>query len=796
MKVSESWLREWVNTPLTRDALAKQLTMAGLEVDEVSPVSGNFTGVVVAHVRATHPHPKADKLTVCEVDAGRAEPLQIVCGASNVRAGLNVALACPGAKLPGGIAIEKTSLRGETSEGMICSSVELGLEDEAEGILELPDDAPVGTPLEDYFKLDDHVFVIELTPNRADCFCVRGVARDVAALDDCELNEPDISPVNPTHDETMPVDVHAADACPGYAVRLIRGINPQATTPLWMKERLRRGGVRPLRPAVDVTQYVMLEFGQPMHAFDASKITGHIHVRLSTKGESLVLLDGQAMTLDAGVLLIADDEKPLAIAGVMGGEASAVGDETCDVLLESAFFAPHLIAGVARAHGLCTDASQRFERGVDPALHAKMLERATELLLAITGGEPGPVTWVHTDNYVPEITLTFDPACVQRVTGLDVPYERMRAMLESLGMTVVLSESDKTWRVAVPSYRFDVRLEVDVIEEIARLHGYDALEPEPLLGVHHAGHVSAVHRLNRKAAACLTARGYHEAITYSFVDPRVQEAFYPECSPLKLENPLSSELSEMRVSLWPGLMAALIQNVSRQQETVRCFETGVVFDVCDGVLQERASLAGLLTGEEGVLDWSKPTRAYDFYDMKGDLETLFSGVSEHLWFVPEAHEAFHPGKSARVYLAERAIGWLGALHPQLAEVFGLNAEVLLFEIDLDALGDAHAVRYQPISKYPQVRRDLSLLVDKTVLARQIEDVVRDTVVPMTQALKAFDVFDSYEGAQVPEGKKSLAITLTLQDTQKTLTEDDITSVMGAVMSALETELSAQVRDGA
>jgi phenylalanyl-tRNA synthetase beta chain len=795
MKVSESWLREWVNTPLTRDELANQLTMAGLEVDEVSPASGSFTGVVVAHVHATHPHPKADKLTVCEVDAGRDALLQIVCGASNVRAGLNVALACPGAKLPGGFAIETTSLRGETSEGMICSSVELGLEDEAEGILELPDDAPVGTPLDAYFKLDDHVFVIELTPNRADCFSIRGVARDVAALGGYELNEPTITPVNPTHDDIMPVEVHAPDACPGYAIRLIRGINPQATTPLWMKERLRRGGVRSLRPAVDVTQYVMLEFGQPMHAFDASKIIGQIHVRLSTNNESLTLLDGQVAKLDAGVLLIADDEKPLAIAGVMGGKASAVEDETCNVLLESAFFTPHLVAGVARAHGLCADASQRFERGVDPALHAKMLERATALLLDIAGGEAGPVTWVHTDNHVPEVTLAFDPASVQRVTGLDVPYERMHAMLASLGMTVIVSESPEAWQVEVPSHRFDVRLEVDLIEEIARLYGYDALQPEPLLGVHHAGRVSPIHTLNRKAAACLTARGYHEAITYSFVDPRVQEIFYPECSPLKLENPLSSELSDMRVSLWPGLMAALMQNVSRQQETVRCFETGVVFDVQDGVLHERASLAGLLTGEEGALDWSKKTHAYDFYDMKGDIEALFSDVSEHLWFAPETHDAFHPGKSARVYVAERPIGWLGALHPELGEMFGLNSEVLLFELDLEALNNTHTVRYQAISKYPQVRRDLSLLVDKTVLARQIEDVVRDTVVPMTQALKAFDVFDSYEGAQVPEGKKSVAIALTLQDIKKTLTEDDIKPLMDAVMRALETELGAQVRDG-
>ncbi len=795
MKVSESWLREWVSTPLTRDELAKQLTMAGLEVDEVSPVSGDFTGVVVAHVQSTSPHPKADRLTVCQVDAGLGTQLQVVCGASNVRAGLNVALACPGATLPGGFAIEKTTLRGELSEGMICSSVELGLEDEAEGIMELPDDAPIGMPLEEYFKLDDSVFVIELTPNRADCFSMRGVARDVAAITGATFNEPDITPINPTHDDTMAVEVHAPEACPGYAVRLIRGIDSNRETPLWMKERLRRGGVRPRHPAVDVTQYVMLEFGQPMHAFDAAKIEGQIHVRTSTKDEALTLLDGQEAMLDEGVLLIADDNKPLAIAGVMGGESSAVSDETHDVLLESAFFEPTRIAGVARAHGLCTDASQRYERGVDPALHLTLIDYATKLLCDIAGGEPGPVTCVQSDtdaSFCP--TLRFDPASVLRITGLSVPYERMQQMLTALGMQVDV-QSESTWQVTVPSHRFDIRLQVDLVEEIARLYGYDELKPEPLLGVHRPGLVSTSSKLARRAQLCLTASGYHEAINYSFVDPRVQAIFYPESDALVLENPLSSELSEMRQSLWPGLIATLMHNVSRQQDNVRCFETGVVFDVQNGTLEEHGLVAGILSGEEGALDWSKPRRAFDFYDMKGDLESLFADVSEHLWFAPETHPALHPGKSARVYLAERAIGWIGALHPECMEALGLSREVLLFEVALTALSDTPCVRYKPISKYPQVRRDLSLLVDKAVLARSIEDVVRDTVVPMTSALKAFDVFDSYEGAQVPDGKKSLAIALTLQDKTKTLTEEDITSVMDAVMRALEAELGAEVRDG-
>jgi len=786
MKVSEAWLREWVNSPVAGAELAAQLTMAGLEVDEVSPVSGDFQHVVVGFVRAARPHPQADKLTICDVDTGLDAPLQIVCGASNVRADLKVAVAIPGALLPGDISIQKTELRGELSEGMICSSVELGLEANSEGILELPDDAPVGEAIETYLQLNDHVLTVELTPNRADCFSMRGIAREVAALNQCALNTPDVAVQSPSIDDVCSVTIHAEDACPGYAVRFIRGVNSSAVTPLWMKERLRRAGIRPLRPVVDVTQYVMLEFGQPMHAFDAKKISGAIQVRMSHVGEKLTLLDGQDITLKAGVLLIADEHKPLAMAGIMGGLDSSVNDDTTDVVLESAYFTPKLIAGVARTYGLCSDASQRYERGVDPALHPLMLERATALLLEITGGNAGPVTWVHADNYMPAVSIAFNPGHVKKLTGLVVPESRMKNMLEALGMTVNATES--LWQVIAPSYRFDLHLDVDLVEEIARLHGYDHLEPEPTVGTLQAGTLSPFHRQSRAVSRALSARGYHEVITYSFIDPTVQEAFYPDAVTKTLINPLSSELSAMRVGLWPGLISALLRNVSRQQGAMKCFETGVVFDMQGGKLEERAMLAGLMTGETGALNWAEPTRAYDFYDLKGTVEALCADLT----FVPEALSALHPGKSARIMMGERAVGWMGALHPALAEVLGLDTEVLLFEIKLDAFETTRPALYRAISKYPQVQRDLSLLVDCHVSASQIEDVVRSK---SAELLKAFHVFDHYTGASIPEGKKSLGIALILQDERRTLTEQDVTPLMDGVMAALEQELGVHVRDG-
>ena len=792
MKISELWLREWVNPSLTGPQLAAQLTMAGLEVDSLYPVAGHFDHVVVAHVLQTTRHPEADKLSLCEVDAGTGQILKIVCGASNVRAGLKVALALPGAHLPGDIHIKESMLRGQLSQGMLCSVEELGLEDDSDGIMELAVDASIGTDLREYLALNDHVLDIDLTPNRADCFSVLGVAREVAALNQLPLVVPPIPTNQVVIPDSLNIHLQAPTACPQYCGRIIRNINPDATTPLWMKERLRRGGIRALHPVVDVTNYVMLELGQPMHAFNLQMIKGGINVRLGSENETLVLLDGQEVTLSESVLVIADDEKALAMAGIMGGEGSAVEADTTDIFLESAFFNPLMVAGVARRYGLCSDSSQRFERGVDPTLQQRALERATELLQTIVGGQIGPISLVNNAKCLPvNSAISFNPIKVLQLTGLDIPHQTMLQMLIHLGMTV--HQESMPWVVDVPSHRFDIALDVDLVEEIVRLYGYDNIKALSMVGVLKAGTTHPYEDLFMRIAAYLTSRGYHETISYRFVDPDLQQALYPEVKTMALLNPISSELSSMRVGMWPGLLASMVYNVNRQQAAIKFFEAGVVFDGVGESLRERACIAGLLTGDEGNLNWSEPSRAFDFYDLSGDLEALFASLNlKTVRFVPSEHPALHPGKTAEIMLSETSVGWLGALHPRLADELQLTKEVLLFEFSLKPLVERLPARYQPISKYPQIRRDLSLLVDHEVSAQQIEQVVR-ALVP-GDWLKSFDVFDVYRGQGIAEGKKSLAIALTLQDDSRTLVDAEINNIIAAIIKKLADQFSIILRD--
>ena len=792
MKVCESWLREWVNPSLTGQQLADQLTMAGLEVDGRNPVAGVFNDVVVAKVVKTSPHPQADKLTLCEVDAGETAPYQIVCGAANVRAGLTVALARPGAHLPGDIHINETMLRGQLSQGMLCSSSELGLEDSSEGIMELPDDAPLGVDFREYLALNDHVLDIDLTPNRADCLSIAGLAREVAALNKLSMKAFPAPVIQPAIDELLTVHVQAPEACPQYGVRIIRGINPHATSPLWLKERLRRSGLRALHPVVDVINYVMLELGQPMHAFDLQAIQGDINVRYAHQNEQLELLDGQEITLAEQVLVIADSSKPLAMAGIMGGEASAVQAQTTDILLESAFFNPVVIAGVARRYGLCTDSSQRFERGVDPAVNGLALERATELLQNIVGGTAGPVNVVSNTEKLPtKLSILFNPCKVKQLTGLDISEDDMALMLEGLGMRV--SRQQKTWVIDVPTHRFDIHLEVDLVEEIIRLYGYDNITGQPMIAAVTAGKINPSEQLLTRIAAFLSHRGYHETISYSFVDPALQQEIYPDTQTLELLNPISLELSQMRAGMWPGLIASMIYNMHRQQTAIRFFETGVVFDVNGDQVQERTCIAGLLTGEQGELNWSEPTRKFDFFDVKGDLQALFAAFNiNEVRFVSATHPALHPGKTARVLIGDKEAGWLGVLHPRLLDALDVNGEVMLFELALDSLQDTLPASYNRISKYPQIRRDLSLLVNQEVSAEQIERVVREEAA--ADWLKAFDVFDVYTGESIPAGKKSLAIALTLQDDKRTLVDAEINAVIGAIISKLDDEFAIILRD--
>lgn len=793
MKISETWLREWANPPITTEELAAQLTMAGLEIDSVAPVAGRFNHVVVAKVRQTKPHPQADKLTICEVDSGAEKPLQIVCGASNVRAGLTVALALTGATLPNGMTIKETKLRGELSQGMLCSATELSIQDTSEGIMELPDDAPLGLDLREYMALDDTVFDIDLTPNRADCFSVLGVAREVATLNRCALREPKFESIKPAQDETITVHLDDASACPHYYGRCINNINPHAITPLWLSERLRRAGIRPIHPVVDVTNYVMLELGQPMHAFDRHKIGNTIHVRLSTNGETMTLLDEQTVSLQEKTLLIADENQPLAIAGIMGGAHSAVHADTTDIFLESAFFAPRQISGVARSYGLCTESSQRFERGVDPAIQKMALDYATELLIKIVGGHVGPIISAATPEkqQTDKITLSFDPQQVQNLTGVVIPEKEMKTTLQNLGMLVIAEETP--WKVTTPSHRFDITLDVDLVEEIIRIYGYDKIFNQTMIAPIQIGIVNPLEQLNRKVSDLLSHRGYHEIISYSFVDPQIQLAIYPECNAMTLLNPLSTELSNMRVGLWPGLIAALVYNSNRQQSLIKIFETGVVFDTTTDPLTERRAIAGLITGENGGLNWSEPTRSFDFYDLKGDVQAIFDSLNTHsIRFVPAIHPGLHPGQSAQIVLGEEPIGWIGTLHPRLTEELGLTEDVILFEFSLDKIPEPMVPQYQKISKFPSVRRDLSFLINQDVTASQIEQAIREIVTQ--DKLKSFDVFDVYVGPSIPTGKKSIAIALTLQDQSRTLVDEEVNTLMDAIIKKLNQDFAITLRD--
>lgn len=787
MKVSELWLREWVNPSLDHAELAAKLTLAGLEVDQCSPVAAPFTHVVVGHVVETKRHPEADRLTLCLVDVGGEHLLSIVCGASNVRANLKVAVAMIGSQLPNGMVIKETKLRGELSQGMLCSSSELGIEERSEGILELPAQAPIGKALREYLLLDDIIFDINLTPNRADCFSMLGIARDVAVLTDTALKQPVAEIAAITQQETLSVTVQASEACPLYVGRLIRGIRENAETPLWMQERLRRAGIRPLHPVVDVTQYVMLELGQPMHAFDAQRLQGGVVVRYAQSSESLQLLDQQDVTLTPKVLVIADEVKPLAIAGVMGGLHSAVQPNTRDIFLESAYFNPLTIAGVARQFGLCTDASQRYERGVDPAIAERAIERATVLLQEIVGGQIGPLIKVQHDVALPAPkTIRFHPQKVQHVTGVSIDFSLMQAMMHRLGFSV--NAETVPWSVQVPTFRFDLALEVDLVEEMIRIYGYDKIEASTLKLPMLVGKNHPIEDKIEQIANFFIDRGYHETISYSFVDPELQGVIYAEQPTLRLLNPISSELSDMRAGLWPGLLAGMIYNLHRQQTMIRFFEAGVVFDLQQGVLCERPCVAGLITGEIGGLHWSEPTRCLDFYDLKGDVQALLRQYTHQATFVAATHPALHPGQSARILIDNQPIGWIGVLHPEIHDALELKDDVMLFELDLSCLPTL-SKQFRKISKYPQIRRDLSFLVDQAISSAQIKQVVHD----VAPALKMFDIFDVYLGEGVPEGKKSLAIALTFQNNEKTLVDAEVNDIIGTILKKLEKEFAIVLR---
>jgi phenylalanyl-tRNA synthetase beta chain len=791
MKVSEQWLREWVDPPLSSHELAAQLTMAGLEVDRVEPAAPPFEQVVVGRVVALIQHPDADRLRVATVDIGQAEPLQIVCGAPNVAVEMYAPTALIGAVLPGGLAIKKSKLRGVESQGMLCSAKELGLAESSDGLLPLPANSRPGQSVRELLALDDAIIEIELTPNRGDCLGMEGVAREVAALNRCEFQSLPADPVPATLDDVFPVTLLDPADGPRYVGRVIRGVNPAAETPLWMKERLRRAGIRSLGPLVDVTNYVMLELGQPMHAFDLGRLTGGIEVRRARPGDRLELLNGAVIEPDAETLLIADHHGPLALAGIMGGEISSCTDATRDVFLESAFFTPASIAGRARRYGLQTDSSYRFERGVDAQLQRRAAERATRLLIDMAGGQPGPIIEAVSPEHLPaEPAIRLQPHRLNKLLGMVVPAAQVEDILRRLGMAVSI-EVDH-WRVVPPSSRFDIALEVDLIEEVIRVYGYGrAPSNRPLARLEMLpvpeGWVALI-----RIRETLVQRGFQEAITYSFVDPVFQQRLDPERQPLALANPISADLAVMRTSLWPGLLKAVIYNQKRQQSRIRLFEHGLNFlPMADGLRQERF-LGGVATGAVLPEQWGEPVRMLDLFDLKADVEALLAltGQPEVFQFVAVAHPALHPGQSARIERAGEPIGWLGALHPRVARELDVEGDAFIFELQLAGLQPARSPAFQELSRFPSSRRDLAIVVDERVSAQAVQDVIRQRGGDLLREVWLFDV---YRGKGIAEGQKSLAFGLNLQDFSRNLTDHVVEEAVSGILAGLAEQFGATLR---
>lgn len=792
MRFSEQWLREWVAPSIGTRELADQLTMAGLEVDAIDPVAADFDNVVVGEVIEVAPHPNADKLRVCRVAVGEAEPLQIVCGAPNVHEGMKTPTALVGAVLPGGLKIKKAKLRGEPSTGMLCSARELGLSEDTAGLMPLPTDAPVGAPLRDYLRLEDVAIELGLTPNRGDCLSIAGIAREVAALNREAVTEVEAEPIPAAGTAELPVSLEAGADCPHYVGRVIEDIDPQAPTPMWMQERLRRCGLRSLSALVDVTNYVMLELGQPMHAFDLERVEGGIVVRHARAGESVELLDGQTLDLEAGTLVIADEQAPVALAGIMGGAASAVSDSTRSIFLESAYFAPLAIAGRARGYGLHTDSSHRFERGVSPRLQRRAIERATQLILEIAGGTPGPVVERAVDEALPQPKpVALRQARIGRVLGMDIEPNEVQDILTRLGMGV--EGAGEGWQVTPPAFRFDIECEEDLIEELARIRGYQSLPVTRPVTTLEMGARPEGRLTDRRMRTLLVDRGYHEAVTYSFVSPQMQALVAPDQATLDLANPISSDLAVMRTSLWPGLLQAVVHNVNRQQARVRLFELGLSFlPQSDGLKQEQR-LAGVTYGDVYPEQWGMPPRRVDFFDVKADVEALLAltGRGSEIAFRAQEHPALHPGQSARIYLGDAAVGWMGTVHPSVERQLDLPQPAVLFELDLTAVASGRVPAFRPLSKFPTIRRDLAVIVDEVVTAQAVRDCIAEAVPTL---LSHFELFDVYRGKGIDSGRKSLALGLTFQDLSRTLTDADVEEAMQRVITALQSRLGATLRD--
>ena len=793
MKFPERWLREFIDNAPDTHALAEQLTAAGLEIESVEPVcDATLDNVVVGRVLEAWPHPQADRLRVCRVDVGASEPLSIVCGAPNARAGLVCVVALPGARLPGGVKIRKSKIRGETSNGMICSASELSLGEEADGVLELDNSNECGARADAVLELDDAVFEIGLTPNRGDCLYVEGIARDVAAINGQRLQHREVKPVAAKRDDTFDVRLVDPKRCPRYVGRVISNIDVTRSTPLWMQERLRRAGVRPLSPVVDVTNYVMLELGHPMHAFDMDRLHDHIDVRVARQGETIQLLDDSQQVLSETDLVIADGDGAVALAGIMGGASSAVSDTTRNVFLECAWFEPRGISVTARRLGLHTDASHRFERVVNPEGQMRAVERASELLQLLVGGEPGPLVDTCDAAHLPRAPrIRLRASRIERLLGEPLTDAVITEVLHNLHLSVETAEEPQQWWVTPPPFRPDITIEADLIEELVRIRGYDCIGEqmplEPLQMSARAEHEHVLRTLRR----VLTARGYQEAITYSFVDSRLQQLLEPDIAAIALSNPIASDMDVMRTSLLPGLLSAAQYNVNRQQERVRLFETGLVFrNEGERTTVQRPMLAGLAMGARTPVHWDQPSSAVDLFDVKADVAALFGARAPQLRFVALQCAALHPGRSAQLSIEGRAVGIIGELHPMLVRELKFAQPPVAFELELAMLRNGGVASFSPFSRYPGVRRDLSVLVDETVTMEAVADCVGQAAGDMLQNLELFDL---YRGEGIDPGRKSLALALTFQDASRTLGDQEVDVSMQQIQDSLAKHLGATLR---
>lgn len=795
MKFSESWLREWVNPDIGVHQLVDEITMAGLEVDAVEAVAGEFSKVIVGEIISVQPHPDADKLRVCQVAGAPEGELQVVCGAPNARTGIKVPFALIGAELPPGedgkkFSIKKSKLRGVESFGMLCGQTELQVGDDDSGLWELPLDAPTGNDLRQYLGLNDNIIDVDLTPNRSDCLSIKGLAREVGVLNRMAVNMPPIDSVAPASTDIFPVELKAVEACPRYVGRVIKNIDISQPSPLWLQEKLRRSGLRPKDAVVDITNYILLELGQPMHAFDLAKLKKGIQVRMAEQGEKITLLDDQEVELNSDTLVIADQSRAIAMAGIMGGKSTAVSTRTVDIFLESAFFNPLAIAGRARSYSLHTDSSHRFERGVDYEGAQAAVERATRLLVDIVGGEPGPTVVVENEqNIPPKRSVALSKAQISKGLGFPIPDADVEDILTRLGLAIE-SRTDDGWTFSIPSYRFDIAIEADLLEELARIYGYNRLPNTSLVMS-----ITLPRKTEKKLSATsladhMVTRDYQEAVTYSFIDPKIHALFEPGLKGVELLNPISADMSVMRTSLVPGLVQTLRYNINRQAQRVRLFEIGMVFIPGEVGLIQRQSIAGLIYGRRHAVAWNADKQEADFYDIKGDLESLFDMTGQKAVFEVGMHNALHPGQTARVHIGGKEVGYIGALHPQVLQELDIAKPAYVFEVQLSALLGAVVPKFSPLSKFPEISRDLAIVVDKNVNIAELETEIS---VNAGDYLKNLKVFDVYSGEGIDPQRKSVAFSLTYQHPSRTLNEDEISASEARILKRLEAEFNARLR---